>query len=315
MEFFKSNTKINFMAQRKWAALLSVIFIVASIASLCVYGLQWGLDFTGGTQIQLHYDKAPNISTVRTQLNTAGFSHVTVQTYGTAQDILVTISPNFMKAAMAHQTAEQAKQAIAGRIAKALPGSHTTGVSYIGPQVGQELANQGILAIVVALIATTVYIAIRFVYRLGISSAVALIHDPIIILGVFSFFHIEFDLISLAAILTVIGYSLNDTIVVFDRIRETFRKVRKGTPADIVNMSINQTLSRTIMTSTLTMLAVLSLFFFGGPVLHGFSLAFIIGIVVGTYSSIYVAGALALAIGLTKSDLMPTPKRDVMDRP
>ena len=184
--------------------------------------------------------------------------------------------------------------------------------TIIGPQVGKELATSGALALVLAMLGTAIYIALRFEYRFAISAAVSLIHDPLIILGIFSYFQMEFDLTSLAALLTVMGYSLNDTIVVFDRIRENFRKSRKGTPTEIVNLSVNQTLSRTIMTSGLTLLAVLSLFFFGGETLHGFATAMVAGIVVGTYSSIYVAGALAVALGLNRQDLLP-PSRDVVD--
>ena len=187
-------------------------------------------------------------------------------------------------------------------------------VSYIGPQMGQEMASKGLIAIIIALLGTMIYIALRFDLRFAVGSTVALVHDPVIILGVFSFFHIEFNLISLAAVLTVIGYSLNDTIVIFDRVRENFRKMRKAEALEVMNQSINQTLSRTIMTSALTLTVVLALFFLGGNLLHGFSLALIIGIIVGTYSSIYVAGSLTLALGLNRQHLIPQLKA-VDDRP
>ena len=197
----------------------------------------------------------------------------------------------------------------------ALPGAQLQRVEFVGPQVGQEMATKGLLAILIALLGTMIYIAIRFEYRFAIGSAVALVHDPILIMGMFSYFQLEFNLTALAAVLAVIGYSLNDTIVIFDRIRENFRKVRKGSPIEVVNLSINQTLSRTVMTSAATLVVVLALFIFGGAMIHGFATAYIIGIVVGTYSSIYVAGALAVALGLNKQDLMPMPKQELDDRP
>ena len=188
-------------------------------------------------------------------------------------------------------------------------------VDFVGPQVGKELATKGTLAIIIALLATMIYIAMRFEYRLAFSSAIALIHDPVLILGVFAMFHIEFDLKALAGLLAVIGYSLNDTIVVFDRVRENFIKIRRATPMEIMNTSINQTLSRTIMTSVLTLFVVVSLFIYGGADIHGFALALIIGIVVGTYSSIYVAGALAVMMGLDREDFLPNQRKEIDDRP
>ena len=310
MEFFKHNTKIDFMAQRKWAALLSIMLFALSLISLVANGLSWGLDFTGGTQIQLSYSQAANISQIRDNLQNAGFSDAVVISYGTSKDVLVTIAPKKNAAADANN-----KDMIVSQVMKALPDAKVQQIDYIGPQVGQELATKGALAIVVALLGTMIYIALRFEYRFAIGSTVALIHDPILILGVFSFCHIEFNLIALAAVLTVIGYSLNDTIVIFDRIRENFRKLRKAAAVDVINQSINQTLSRTIMTSLVTLLVVFALFFLGGSVLHGFSVALIIGIVIGTYSSIYVAGSLSLSLGLSRQHLLPVPKEELDDRP
>jgi preprotein translocase subunit SecF len=195
------------------------------------------------------------------------------------------------------------------------PAAKVQQINYIGPQVGSELATKGIIAVIVAVLATMVYIAVRFEYRLAVSSAIALIHDPMLILGVFAWFGIEFDLKALAAVLAVIGYSLNDTIVVFDRVRENFMKIRRTEPIDIMNLSINQTLSRTIMTSFLTLSVVLALLFLGGESLRGFSLALSIGIIIGTYSSIYVAGSLAIWLGLSKSDFLPKPKADLSLEP
>lgn len=305
MEFFKTNTKINFMAQRKWAALFSALLFIFSIASLVVNGLNLGLDFTGGTQVQVHYQNQADLNQIRNQLTTVGFRDVVVQTYGTPRDILVRVGPE----KNISQTQLQEK------IMNALPGATLNQIEYIGPKVGKTLITNGILAIIVSLLATMVYIALRFELRFAVSAAVALIHDPILILGIFSFFHIEFDLIALGAVLTIIGYSLNDTIVVFDRVRENFRKVRKGSPTDIMNLSINQTLSRTIMTSGMTLVVVVVLFLLGGETLRPFSLALIIGIIIGTYSSIYIASALALALGVDRKHLMPAPKIELDERP
>lgn len=296
MEFFKTNTNIDFMGQRFGAAIFSILLCLLSIGALIYNGLNLALDFTGGTQIEVHYDKPADMNVTRQQIDAAGFPNAVVQAYGNANDVLIRVGVT------KNLTQEQLKQ----KILQALPNAKLTQLEYIGPQVGKTLITNGILAIIVSLLGTMLYIALRFEYRFSVSAAVALIHDPILILGIFALFHIEFDLIALAAVLTIIGYSLNDTIVVYDRVRENFRKVRKGTPTEIMNLSINQTLSRTIMTSVLTLMVVVALFVFGGEKLRGFSLALIIGIIIGTYSSIYVAGSLAVALGLDRKHLLPT---------
>lgn len=305
MEFFKHNTKIDFMAQRKWAAALSITLFLLSMLSLAVYGLKWGLDFTGGTQIHLVYPQEANLDQIRGQLEKAGFHEAVVINYGTSKDVLVSLVPKDAKSAAAEN---EAQATITNQILAALPGAKVVEINYIGPQVGSEMASKGLLAIIVALLGTMVYIAFRFDLRFSIGSTVALIHDPIIIVGIFSFFQIEFNLIALTAVLTVIGYSLNDTIVIFDRVREDFRKYRKLTATEVVNQATNQTLSRTIMTSVLTLIVMFALLFLGGNLLFGFSLALIIGVIVGTYSSIYVAGALALALGVDRHHLVPQTK-------
>lgn len=314
MEFFKHNTTIDFMSQRKWAAVMSIVLFLLSITSLVVNGLNWGLDFTGGTQIQLHFPTEANLNQIRDDLQNGGFNNAVVISYGTSQDVLVSLVPKKGETQSASST-DAAKDVIVNQVTKALPDAKVQQVDYIGPQVGQELATKGALAIVIALLCTMIYVAIRFELRFAVGSTLALVHDPVIILGIFSFFHIEFNLIALAAVLTVIGYSLNDTIVIFDRVRENFRKLRKATPVDVINQSTNQTLSRTIMTSALTLTVCLALFFLGGSMLHGFALALIIGIVVGTYSSIYVAGSMALALGLTRQHLLPPTKEALDERP
>jgi preprotein translocase subunit SecF len=305
MEFFNPNSKVDFMGARRWTALFSILIFVVSIGALLIHGLKWGLDFTGGTQIEISYPQAADLSEIRSSLSNAGFKEAQVVSYGTSRDVLISIAPR--------EDIDQTH--MVNQVMSALPGAVKQRVDFVGPQVGQELATKGALAVVVSLLATMIYIAMRFEYRLAVSSAVALIHDPVLILGIFAFFGIEFDLKALAGLLAVIGYSLNDTIVVFDRVRENFIKIRRGTPIEIMNISINQTLSRTIMTSLLTLFVVVALFVYGGEAIHGFSLALIIGILIGTYSSIYVAGALAVAMGLDRKDFMPSQRKELDDRP
>jgi len=302
MEFFKKQTSIDFFGYRKVALVFSAILVTISIMSLSIKGLNWGLDFTGGTVVELSYPSEVNLDTIRSTLHQNGFEEAVVQFYGSTHDVIVRIAPR----------EGQNEQVLAKNLLNVLQQTSSDvrllRAETVGAQVGQELAQKGTLAVLLALFLIACYIGFRFEYRFAASAAVALAHDPIIILGVFSLFGLEFDLNTLAAILAILGYSLNDTIVVFDRVKENFVRVRKGTPLEIMNLSINQTLSRTIMTSGLTLLVVLSLLIFGGPSIFGFALAFFIGILVGTYSSIYVAGSCAVALGLNKQDLMPPAK-------
>ena len=304
MEFFKANPKIAFMKQRWLAAIISAIIFTCSIVSLCINGLNLGSDFTGGTQAEISFSQPTNVNQLRTQLVNAGFTQATVQAYaqktGSGSQNMYSVRIGLYKSLSTEQLTE--------KLLSALPGAHMDSLEYIGPQVGKQLMTNGILAVVLVFIGTMIYIALRFEYRFALSAAIALVHDPVLILGVFSFFHIEFNIIVLTGLLTVIGYSLNDTIVVYDRVRENFRKIRKSTPLEVMDLSINQTLSRTIMTSGLTLVVVVSLFLYGGQSVHEFALAMIIGIVVGTYSSIYIAGSLAIAFGLTRANLIPQQK-------
>lgn len=305
MEFFTHKTKINFMAQRKWAFLFSSILFAFSIGTLVINGLNLGLDFTGGTQIEVSFATPPDFNLIRQQLKDTGLEDAVAQAYGSSKNVMIRLKT---------QKDLDQKQ-LTNKVVNALTGSELQRVEMIGPQIGKELVTNGILAIIVALLGTMSYIAFRFEYRFAISAAISLIHDPMLILGIFSFFHIEFDLIALAAVLTVIGYSLNEAIVVYDRARENFRKIRKASATEILNLSINQTLSRTIMTAGLTFSVITCLLIFGGQMLHGFSLAIMIGIVAGTYSSIYVAGSLALLFGLERNHLVPAEKRVVDSMP
>ncbi|KTD35801.1 preprotein translocase subunit SecF [Legionella nautarum] len=305
MEFFNPNSNIDFMGARKWTALFSALIFVLSIGALLINGLNWGLDFTGGTQVEVSFPQAADLPMIRDNLYKVGFKEAQVISYGTSKDVLISIAPR----------ADLDQTVLVNKVMEQLPGAVKQRVDFVGPQVGQELATKGALAIIVSLLATMIYIAMRFEYRLAVSSAVALVHDPVLILGIFAFFGIEFDLKALAGLLAVIGYSLNDTIVVFDRVRENFIKIRRVNPLEIMNISINQTLSRTIMTSLLTLFVVVALFVYGGETIRGFALALIIGIVIGTYSSIYVAGALAVVMGLDRKDFLPTQRKEIDERP
>lgn len=306
MEFFNPDSKIDFMGLRKWSGAFSIILFVVSLFFIMTQGISLGLDFTGGTQIEVAYKNTANLSEIRDTLSKVGFSEgqSKVISYGSSKDVLISIAPQV--------GLEQSD--LVDKVMKELPGATKLRVEFIGPQVGKELATKGALAIIVSMLATMIYIAMRFEYRFAVSSVVALIHDPLLILGIFAFFHIEFDLKALAALLAVIGYSLNDTIVVFDRVRENFRKYRKETTLEIMNISINQTLSRTVMTSALTLFVVIALFVYGGESIHGFALALMIGIIIGTYSSIYVAGTFAVMLGLDRKDFIPS-KRLIDDTP
>jgi preprotein translocase subunit SecF len=296
MELFKVNTKIDFMRQRKWAAVFSLLLFIFSVGSIAVHGLNLGLDFLGGAQMQVSFSAAPDLVAMRANLEKSGIPAV-VQRYGSSLDALVKVDAKHSKN-------------LKPVFEKLYPTASVKQTQVIGPQVGKQLLTNGILAVVISLFGTMLYIALRFEYRFAVSAAIALIHDPVLILGLFSFFHLEFNLIVLAGVLTVIGYSLNDTIVVYDRVRENFQKLHKLSPVNLMNLSINQTLSRTIMTSGLTLLVVIALFLYGGATVHNFALALIIGIVVGTYSSIYVAGSLAISMGLTRESLLPKQHDD-----
>ncbi|HQU15041.1 MAG: protein translocase subunit SecF [Chromatiales bacterium 21-64-14] len=304
MEFFKANLNIDFMGKRAYMAVMSVILIAISLSSLVVRQLNLGLDFTGGTLLEVSYPQPVGLTGVRAALTKAGFPDAVVQHLGNAEDLLARIPPHGRESSA--QLSTRAMAALSG----VLPGVEPKlrRVEFVGPQVGHELAEKGGLAMLYALIGILIYVAMRFEWRLALGAVLATVHDTLFTLGFFSLFHIDFNLTVLAAVLAVIGYSLNDTIVVFDRIRENFRRMRKGSPVEIMNASINQTLSRTIMTSSTTMLVVVALFFFGGEVVHGFALALIVGIVIGTFSSIYVASPLALWLGVSKADLMPARK-------
>ena len=296
---------INFMAFRKIALALSVTLMVVAAASLAINKLQFGLDFTGGTLIEVGYEQAPDLVAVRSQLQTAGFDDAVVQNFGSELDVLVRLGQAFNdKVGESVLAVLQAGSASDVELRRS---------EYVGAQVGEELTEQGGLGMLVALAIVMLYVAFRFQLKFSVGAVVALIHDALIVLGIFSLLKLDFDLTVLAAILAVIGYSLNDTIVVSDRIRENFRKLRKGTSEEIINESLSQTLGRTLVTSITTILVLTALLIFGGELIYGFALALLIGVVVGTYSSIYVASNVLLLLGISKEDLIIPPKEDVVE--
>ena len=291
-------SNIDFVNRRHLAMVFSAVLLIASIISLSVQGLKLGIDFTGGTLIELGYQQTADLEEIRGKLNEANYQGTNVQYFGSDTEVLIQLEP---------------QQVSSAKLSSSI--IHMLGddidvrrVEFVGPKVGEELTNDGGLAMLYALIGILIYVAFRFEYRFALGSIAALVHDVIIVLGVFSALQIEFDLTVLAAILAVIGYSLNDTIVVFDRIRENFLSTRKVDPKPIINDALNQTLSRTIMTSLTTLLVLLALFYLGGEVIHSFAGALLIGVVIGTYSSIYVASSMILALGISKADMLPSEK-------
>lgn len=308
MEFFHKKTSYPFMGTRRRWYLVSALVIVASLVSLGVRGLNFGIDFTGGVVMEFTFPQAANLEKVRADLSDAGFGDAAVQSFGTSRDVLVRLLPR------EGGDVNAVGQSVLAAIQAGEPGVELRRTEVVGPQVGKELAEKGALAILFTFLLILGYVAIRFQWKLGVGAIVAALHDPIVILGFFSMTGMVFDLPALAAILAVIGYSLNDTVVVFDRLRERFISMRKGTSEQVIDTAVNETLSRTVMTSLTTLLTVLSLLFFGGEVLRGFSVALTIGIVVGTYSSIYIASAMALDLKLTARDLLPVQRdKDAVD--
>ncbi|WP_227367772.1 protein translocase subunit SecF [Halomonas sp. M20] len=293
--------QLDFMGKRRYAFIVSGVLLLVSILTLLFQQLNLGLDFTGGTLVEVRYASAPALDTIRQLLEDAGFRDVSVQTFGAANEILVRLQQAF-------------DPDVGNRVTDILRQSgesvNLVRAEFVGAQVGGQLRDQSGLGMLVALGVVMLYVAFRFQYKFALGALVALIHDVIIVLGVFSLFQIEFDLTVLAAVLAVIGYSLNDTIIVYDRIRENIRKSRIDDMAVIFNESINQTLARTLATSGTTLLVLLALLILGGDMIHNFALALIIGVGIGTYSSIYVASALLLAIKLEREDLIPAKKEN-----
>jgi preprotein translocase subunit SecF len=289
----------DFMSYRRIAMILSVVLIFISLASLAIRGLELGVDFTGGAVIEVGYSSTANVDEIRTTLEKAGYD-ASVQSFGSDKDILIRLAPDGQDG---HQN--NVSQKVLEVLQKHTADVEMRRVEFVGPQIGDELRDQGGIAMLLALAGILIYVTLRFEFRFSVGAVIALLHDVVITLGFFSVLGIEFDLTILAAILAIIGYSLNDTIVVFDRVRENFLKIRKASTEKSVNTSINQTLARTIVTSLTTLLVLFALFFFGGEIIHGFALAMIVGVVIGTYSSIYVASSSLLMMGVTREALLP----------
>ncbi len=297
------NSSIDFIGRQREAMILSSALIVISLLAILIRGMNFGVDFTGGYTIEVGYEQAPNLETIRGAMAAAEMPDSQVQTFGKSTDVLIRMAPR----------EDLSSADVSTEVLRVLDSVSDSPISirrveFVGPQVGEELREKGGIAVLTALFFIVVYIWFRFEKKFSVGSVLALVHDVIITVGIFALFQIEFDLTILAAILAVIGYSLNDTIVVFDRIRENFLLLRSETPAEVMNVSINQTLSRTVITSLTTLLVLFSLFLFGGKIINGFALALIIGVVVGTYSSIFVASVSVLRLGITKEDLMPVEK-------
>lgn len=290
---------LDLMGKRNIALIFSAVLLLIAVGSIIVRGLNLGIDFTGGTLVEVGYPQAVELPVVREALAKDGFDDAVIQHFGTSKDVLVRLAPREdIESAVLSDRAFSAMQGIDPQV-------DLRRVEFVGPQVGDELTEDGGLAMLYALIGILIYVGLRFEYRFAVGSVIALVHDVLITIGFFSLFQVEFDLPVLAAVLAVIGYSLNDTIVVYDRIRENFRKIRKGDAVDVINTSVNQTLSRTLITSGTTLLVLIALFLFGGEIIHGFALALIVGVVIGTYSSIYVASSSVIFMGVSRADLMP----------
>ena len=299
MQLLKDKLNIDFMGKRKLALILSSVFIVISIVAMLARGLNLGIDFTGGTLVEVGYTEPIRLETVRGALSASGLDDAIVQHFGATRDVLIRLPV---------AESDQDKASLSNKVIRALGSTgslEVRRVEFVGPQVGGELRDKGGLAMLYALIGILVYVALRFEWRFSLGSVAALVHDVVLVVGFFALTQTEFDLTVLAALLAVIGYSLNDTIVVFDRIRENFRRIRKAASENVINTSINQTFSRTLMTSLTTLLVLTALFLFGGEVIHAFSIALIVGVLVGTYSSIFVASTSLLALKVSKEDLMP----------
>ena len=294
----------NFMGLRKIAVVFSAIMLLVSIASLSINGLVLGLDFSGGTQVEVGYEKPADVAALRQQLESAGFEGPVVVHYGSETDVLIRLQG-------------KPDQGLAEKVVAVLQSSgeqvDLRRVDFVGPQIGDELREDGGLGMLAALMVVMLYVAVRFQFKFSVGAVLALVHDVIITLGVFSLARLEFDLTVLAAVLAVVGYSLNDTIVVSYRIRENFRKIRKATPVEVINESLSQTLWRTINTSVTTMLVLLALFFIGGELIHNFAIALMIGVAIGTYSSIYVAATVMLAMNVDREDLLEPVEGELVD--
>ena len=299
--------QINFMGQRRITTTLSIVLILVSLVSLGTRGLNFGIDFTGGVLLEAEYPQAADLGSIRADLASNDFAAAQVQNFGNVRDVLIRVLP--LEGVNNGQLGEQ----ILSILQSSEPAVALRRIEFVGPQVGEELTEQGGLAMIFALLLILAYIMFRFQWKFAVGSVTALVHDVVITLGVFSVLQISFDLSVLAAVLAVIGYSLNDTIVVFDRIRENFREIHQGNAEELMNGSVNQMLSRTVITSLTTLLVLMALLFLGGEAVNGFAIALIVGVIVGTYSSVFTASASALFLNVSPQDLLPPEKDPELD--
>jgi len=295
----KEKQPFDFMGFRKTASVFSILLVIASVVLLGVRGLNYGMDFTGGTSVEFEYAEAPNLDEIRSTLTDVGYEQFSVQNFGADTTVLIR---------MAEAGNDELAREVTATLSQSGAELELVSSEFVGSQVGEELKEDSGLGLLIALAVVLIYVGMRFQFKFGIASVIPLAHDVLIVLGVFALFQWTFDLTVLAALLAVIGYSLNDTIVVADRIRENFRKVRVGEPWDIINQSIHETIARTINTSGTTLVVLLALYFLGGEAINNFALALIIGVVVGTYSSIYVSANMLMVMGVTREDLMVPAK-------
>ncbi|MBM4197570.1 MAG: protein translocase subunit SecF [Gammaproteobacteria bacterium] len=302
MEFFRKVSSFPFMRYATAVSSVSVLLVVISVVSLFTRGLNLGIDFTGGVLLEVGYKAEADLEQIRSRLGAGGYPDAQVQNFGTPRDVLVRLPPR--ENAGSIQLKEQLTAALG------VSEEQVRRIEFVGPQVGKDLTEQGTLSVLAALALILLYVMLRFQWKFALGAVLATAHDAIVTIGVFSVFWLPFDLSVVAAVLAIVGYSLNDTVVVFDRIRDNFRSARKGPVADLINRSVNETLSRTILTSLLTLLVVVALLVFGGEALRGFSTALAFGIVFGTYSSIYIGSAIAFFLKVTPQDLLPVQKDD-----
>lgn len=307
MEFFRIQKDIPFMRYAASTSIVSALLFVAAIFFLASRGLHFGVDFTGGTVMEVSYAHTAALPAIRASLEAGGYPDASVQNFGTSQDVLIRLParPELSSALISEQ--------VLALLRSSDPAVQLRRVEFVGPQVGEELVNDGGLALILVSIGITLYLALRFEWRFAVGAIIATVHDIVIILGFFAAFQWEFSLTVLAAVLAILGYSVNDTVVVFDRIRENFRRMRTGTIAEVIDNAITRTLSRTIMTHVTTQLMVFSMLFFGGEILYYFALALTIGIVIGTYSSVLVASPVVMWLGISREDLVPVKKENPSD--
>ena len=307
MEFFRKETNFDFMGWRRVAVGVSIALMLASIALLAVRGLNYGIDFTGGTLVEAQFAEPTSVSDVRTALDAGCFEGARVQGLGGAREVAIRLAP---KASASNNNKDQLANQVRAALATKFPGVTIKPGVFVGPQVGEELRTQGLVAAIFVIIGIVVYIGLRFEWRFAVASIAAEIHDTLLTLGFLALTQRDFDLTALAAVLSVIGYSINDKVVVFDRVREIFRGARKLDPEGVINKAVNNTLSRTIMTGLTTSLAVGSLYLFGGPAVEGFGIIMIVGIVIGTFSSVFFANPILLWLGVSKKDLLKVTRED-----